>query len=42
MLVLEHGALWSPAYLAALAGGAPLAIIKQYVEQHRQRASSSR
>jgi putative transposase len=33
--------LWSPAYFAASAGGAPLAIIKQYVEQQRQRASSS-
>jgi putative transposase len=30
-----------PAYLAVSAGGAPLAIIKQYVEQQRQRASSS-
>jgi hypothetical protein len=43
--------LWSPAYFAASAGGAPLAIIKQYGaplailkpygEQQRQRASSS-
>jgi putative transposase len=33
--------LWSPAYFAAAAGGAPSAIIKQYVEQQRQRASSS-
>jgi putative transposase len=33
------GVLWSPSYFAASAGGAPLAIVKQYVEQ--QRASSS-
>lgn len=32
------GILWSPSYFAASAGGAPLAIVKQYVEQ--QRASS--
>jgi putative transposase len=28
--------LWSPAYFAASAGGASLAIIKQYVEQQRR------
>jgi putative transposase len=33
--------LWSPAYFAASVGGAPLAIIKQYVEQQGQPASSS-
>jgi len=33
------GALWSPSYFAASAGGAPLSIVKQYVEQ--QRASSA-
>jgi putative transposase len=32
------GILWSPSYFAASAGGAPLALVKQYVEQ--QRASS--
>jgi putative transposase len=37
----RDGELWSPAYFAASAGGAPLAIIKQYVEHQRQRASSS-
>jgi putative transposase len=36
----RHGVLWSPAYFAASAGGAPLAIIKQYVESQRERASS--
>mgnify|MGYP000011737095 CR=1 FL=1 len=29
------GALWSPSYFAASCGGAPLDIIKQYVEQQR-------
>ena len=29
----EH--LWSPSYFAASCGGAPLSIIKQYVEQQR-------
>ena len=31
----RDGGLWSPAYFAASAGGAPLAIIKQCVEQQR-------
>lgn len=30
----EH--LWSPSYLAASCGGAPLSIIKQYVEHQRR------
>jgi putative transposase len=29
------GVLWSPSYFAASCGGAPLSIIKQYVEQQR-------
>ena len=29
------GVLWTPSYFAASAGGAPLAIIRQYVEQQR-------
>lgn len=29
------GVLWSPSYFAAPCGGAPLAIIKQYIEQQR-------
>jgi putative transposase len=29
------GILWSPSYFAASCGGAPLAIIKQYIEQQR-------
>lgn len=28
--------LWSPSYLAASCGGAPLSIIHQYIEQQRQ------
>jgi REP-associated tyrosine transposase len=33
-----HGHLWSPSYFAASAGGAPLAIIKQYIEQQKRPA----
>lgn len=29
------GVLWSPSYFAAACGGAPLSIIKQYVENQR-------
>lgn len=29
------GVLWSPSYFAASCGGAPIAIIRQYVEQQR-------
>jgi putative transposase len=32
------GVLWTPSYFAASAGGAPLSVLRQYVEQ--QRASS--
>ena len=31
-----HGHFWSPSYLAASCGGAPLSIIKQYIEQQNQ------
>jgi putative transposase len=37
---LMHGHLWSPSYLAASAGGAPLAIIKQYIEQQKRPAQT--
>lgn len=30
-----RGILWSPSYFAASAGGAPLEIVKQYVENQR-------
>ncbi len=35
---LMHGHLWSPSYFAASAGGAPLAIIKQYIAQQKRPA----
>jgi putative transposase len=31
----KGGALWSPSYFIASCGGAPLEIIKQYIEQQR-------
>jgi putative transposase len=27
--------LWSPSYFAASCGGAPIAIVRQYIEQQR-------
>ena len=33
----RRGALWSPSYFAASCGGAPLAVIRQYVEAQRER-----
>ncbi len=36
---LMHGHLWSPSYFAASAGGAPLAVIRQYIEQSGQARS---
>ena len=35
----RHGVLWAPSYFAASASGAPLAVLREYVEQ--QRASSA-
>jgi putative transposase len=32
---LWGGALWSPSYFAGSCGGAPLSIIRQYIEQQR-------
>lgn len=32
---LWGGALWSPSYFAASCGGAPIDIIRQYIEQQR-------
>jgi putative transposase len=31
-----HGHFWSPSYLAASCGDAPLPIIKQYIEQQKR------
>jgi putative transposase len=33
---LMHGHLWSPSYFAASAGGAPLAIIREYIDQQKR------
>ncbi|MEU6789766.1 IS200/IS605 family transposase [Nonomuraea angiospora] len=33
---IMHGQLWSPSYFAASCGGAPLSIIKAYIEQQRR------
>ena len=33
---LMTGHLWSPPYLAASRGGAPLPVIKQYIEQQKR------
>ena len=30
---LWGGSLWSPSYFAGACGGAPLAVIRQYIEQ---------
>jgi putative transposase len=32
---LWGGSLWSPSYFAASCGGAPIAVIRQYIEQQR-------
>ena len=32
---LWGGALWSPSYFAASCGGAPMAVIRKYIEQQR-------
>ena len=34
----HKGVLWSPSYFAASCGGAPLSIIRQYVENQRKEA----
>jgi len=32
---LWGGALWSPSYFAGICGGAPIEIIRQYIEQQQ-------
>jgi putative transposase len=32
---LWGGSLWSPSYFAGSCGGAPIAVIRQYIEQQR-------
>ena len=38
---IMHGHFWSPSYLAASCGGAPLNIIRQYIEQQRHPANAT-
>ncbi|MEW2087401.1 IS200/IS605 family transposase [Streptomyces sp. NPDC005283] len=33
---IRHGHLWSPSYFSASCGGAPLAIVRQYIEQQKR------
>ncbi|MET7729434.1 IS200/IS605 family transposase [Streptomyces mirabilis] len=33
---IMHGRLWSPSYFSTSCGGAPLAIVRQYIEQHKR------
>ncbi|MFE7234649.1 IS200/IS605 family transposase [Streptomyces sp. NPDC057596] len=33
---IMHGHLWSPSYFSASCGGAPLAIVRQYIEQQQR------
>ncbi len=35
---IMHGQFWSPSYFAASCGGAPLSIIREYIEQQRRPA----
>ncbi len=35
---IMHGHFWSPSYFAASCGGAPLSIIRQYIERQRRPA----
>jgi putative transposase len=38
---IMHGHFWSPSYFAASCGGAPLNIIRQYIEQQRHPAQAT-
>lgn len=33
---IMHGHFWSPSYFAASCGGAPLTVVRQYIEQQRR------
>ncbi|MGW3150065.1 IS200/IS605 family transposase [Streptomyces sp. NPDC001177] len=33
---IMHGHLWSPSYFSASCGGAPLALVRQYIEQQKR------
>jgi REP element-mobilizing transposase RayT len=38
----RRGMLWTPRYFAGSVGGAPLSVRKQYIEQQKGAATSSR
>ncbi len=38
---IMHGHFWSPSHFAASCGGAPLNIIRQYIEQQRHPANAT-
>ncbi|MEU3092113.1 IS200/IS605 family transposase [Streptomyces massasporeus] len=33
---IMHGRLWSPSYFSASCGGAPLALVRQYIERQKR------
>ena len=37
-----NGKLWSPSYFAAFCGGAPVSIVRQYIERQQTRAPGPR
>ncbi|GAB2449591.1 IS200/IS605 family transposase [Streptomyces incanus] len=39
---IMHGHLWSPSYFSASCGGAPLAIVRQYIEQQQRPLQGAR
>lgn len=39
---IMHGHLWSPSYFSASCGGAPLAMVRQYIEQQKRPLQSAR
>ena len=38
---IRHGHFWSPSHFAASCGGAPLSIIRPYIEQQRASANAT-
>jgi putative transposase len=38
---IMHGHFWSPSYFAASCSGAPLSVIRQYIEQQRHPVSAT-
>ncbi|KUN87803.1 hypothetical protein AQJ66_09255 [Streptomyces bungoensis] len=39
---ITHGHLWSPSYFSASCGGAPSAIVRQYIEQQKRPLQGAR